>query len=102
VDEYGDRSDVGSLYLTDVPAALAETSQAVFDPATQRPAIIRTVKCIVPGWADIESTDTVYDPFTGWVYLITNIEQEPGLGYRPPRQILTLKLRSGVTISGEG
>jgi hypothetical protein len=97
----GDVSDVGQLYLTDVQAALAETSQTAFDPATQRPSIIRAIQCIVPGWADIETTDTIQDPATGFFYLIENIENEPGFGYRQPRKILTLRLRSGVSVTGE-
>lgn len=101
VNAWGDKSDVGALYLTNVQAAIAETSDTVFDPATQRPSVIRAVKCIVPGWADIRTTDTIQDSFTGWYYLVTSIEQEPGLGCRPPRQILTLRLRSGVNVEGE-
>ena len=100
-NDYGDISDVGTLYLSNVPMAIAETAQTSFDAATQRPSIIRAIKCIVPGWADIETTDTIRDTFTGWYYLISSLEQEPGLGYYPPRQILTLRMRSGVTVAGE-
>lgn len=98
---YGDISDVGMPVYQGVQAAIAETSQTAFDPATQRPSIIRALKCVIPGWAAVEETDTIYDPFTGWFYMIENIEQEPGIGMYPPRQILTLRLRSGVTVSGE-
>lgn len=101
VNAYGDESDVGTLYLTGVQAALAETAQTAFDPATQRPQIIRAITCIVPGWADIETTDTIQDPFTGWFYMITSMEDEPGLGYYPPRKILTLRMRSGVSIGSD-
>lgn len=98
---YGDISDVGQPIYTGVQAALAETSQTAFDPATQRPSIIRSITCILPGWADVQMTDTIYDPATGWFYLIENLQQEPGIGMYPPRQILTLRLRSGVTVAGE-
>ena len=98
---YGDISDVGTPVYEDVPAAIAETSQTAFDPATQRQSIIRAIKCILPSWADVETTDTIFDPFTGFYYMIENLEQEPGLGYYPPRQILTLRMRSGVTAAGE-
>ena len=98
---YGDISDVGQLYLTDVPASLTETSQTAFDPATQRPSIIRAITCIVPGWADIETTDTLFDPATGYWYMIENIQQEPGFGIYPPRKILTLRMRSGVSVGSD-
>ncbi len=101
VNAFGDESNVGALYLSGVPAALAETSETAFDPATQRAQIIRAIKCIVPGWADVQMTDTIEDPATGFFYLVENIEAEPGLGYYPPRQILTLRLRSGVSVDGE-
>ena len=101
VNAYGDESDVGTPYLTGVQAALAETTQTAFDAATQRPQIIRSITCIVPGWADIRTTDTLFDPFTGFYYMIENLEQEPGLGYYPPRQILTLRMRSGVSVGSD-
>lgn len=101
VSPYGDVSDVGQPYQSGVPAAIAETSQSAFDPATQRPSIIRAIKCVVPGWAGIQETDTLLDPATGYVYMVENIEAEPGFGYYPPRQILTLRMRSGVSAAGE-
>jgi hypothetical protein len=101
VNQYGDVSNVGQLFLDDVPAALAEVSQNAFDPATQRPSIVRVIKCIVPGWADIDLDDTIQDKSTGFFYLVESAEAEPGLGYRPPRRILTLRQRSGVSVAGE-
>jgi hypothetical protein len=98
---YGDLSDVGQLYLDNVPAAIAETSQSAFDPATQRPSIIRAIEGRVPAWADVELTDTLLDPATGFYYLIEDIASEPGYGYYPAVQRLTLRLRSGVTVAGE-
>jgi hypothetical protein len=98
---YGDLSDVGTPYLTGVPAAIAETSQSAFDAATQRLSVIRAIKCIMPGWAGVQETDTLLDPATGWAYMIEDLQQEPGLGYYPPRTILTLRLRSGVTVAGD-
>lgn len=101
VSPYGDVSDVGVPVATGVPAAIAETSQSAFDPATQRPSIIRAIECRVPAWADVELTDTLLDPATGFFYLIEDLASEPGYGYCPPVQRLTLRLRSGVTVAGE-
>lgn len=98
---YGDLSDVGQPLYTGIQAAIAETSDVVFDAATQRQQTIRAITCIVPGWADILDTDTLFDPFTGWYYLIEGMQQEPGLGYYPPRKVLTLRMRSGVTVGSD-
>lgn len=100
-NEYGDLDDVGIPYLTGVQAALAETSQAVFDAATQRQQIVRAITCTVPAWADIVTTDTLYDPASGLYYMITSIEATPGIGYYPAPKILTLRVRSGVSITSD-
>lgn len=101
VNAWGDKTNVGSPYLSNVPAAIAETAEQSFDPATQRTQIIRSIKAAVPGWADIELTDTLLDPATGWVYMPEEIWDEPGIGTYPPRKLMTLRLRSGVTVDGE-
>jgi hypothetical protein len=95
---YGDLSDVGVVYLQHVPAALAETSQAVFDAATQRQQIIRAITCVMPAWADVIDTDTLQDEFTGFFYMIESMSARPGIGYYPADKLLTLRMRSGVSI----
>lgn len=101
VNSYGDVSNVGILYLSDVPMAIAETAQESFDPATQRPQIIRSIKAAGPSWVDFELTDTLLDPATGWFYMPEDIWDEPGIGIYPPRKLMTLHMRSGVTVDGE-
>jgi hypothetical protein len=98
VDGFGDVSDVGSPLYTGIPAAIAEISEVVFDAATQRQSTIRSVRGAVPGWADIISSDTLQDPATGCYYIVLSLEAEPGIGYYPPRKLLELKERSGVSI----
>jgi hypothetical protein len=99
VDEFGDESDVGQPYLTGVPAAIAETTDVVFDQATQRPQVVRTITCVMPYWADVDDTDTLYDPATGYYYLIESQQARPGPGYYPADRILTLRMRSGITLA---
>jgi hypothetical protein len=101
VDEYGDVSDVGTPVFTGVPAAIAEVSQTAFDPATQRPQIIRSIQGVMPGWAEVRTTDTLYEPATDRYFMIEDVSQEPGFGLYPPRQLLTLRVRSGVTVESE-
>lgn len=99
---YGDISDVGTVALhTGIPAALAEVSDVAYDAATQRQQIVRSIKCVVPNWADILDTDTLMDESTGYFYLIESVEAEPGIGYYPARKIFTLRMRSGVTIASD-
>lgn len=100
-DVFGDLSDVGTPLYTNVQAAIAEVNETVFDAATQRPQTIRAVKCTVPAWADIQASDTIQDTFTGWYYIVESIEELPGLGYYPPPKLLTLRMRSGVTVTSD-
>lgn len=100
-NDYGDLTDVGSLYLTAIPAALAEVEQTYFDAATQRNQIIRGITCRVDAWVDIITTDTVQDMTTGLFYLIEGIRSEPGIGYYPPPKTLALRMRSGVSIQSD-
>jgi hypothetical protein len=100
VNEFGDANNVGTPLYTGIPAAIAETTDVVFDQATQRPQVIRSITCVVPNWADIIDTDTLFDPATGWYYVIESQEARPGPGYYPADKLLKLRMRSGVTIAG--
>lgn len=102
VDEYGDASDVGTTAVfSNVPAAIAEVSQTAFDPATQRPQIVRAIQGVIPGWAEVWLTDTLHEPATDRYFMIEDVSAEPGFGLYPPRQLLTLRARSGVSIESE-
>jgi hypothetical protein len=100
-DAFGDLDDTGVPYLTGIPAAIAETTDVVFDQATQRPQNVRSITCVVPAWADIETTDTIQDPATGYFYLIESIQAKPGIGYFPAEKTLSLRMRSGVSIASD-
>lgn len=101
MDEFGDVSDVGAPLYANLPAAIAEVTDTVFDFATQRPQTIRSIRCIMPGWVDVISSDTLQDTFTGFFYIVLSLESEPGIGYYPPRKLLELKMRSGVSVSSD-
>ena len=101
VDDLGDLSDVGAPLYTGIPAAIAEVSETVFDAATQRLSTIRSIKAAVPGWADVIASDTIQDEFTGFYYIVLSLEAEPGIGYYPPRKLLSLKMRSGVSVQSD-
>ena len=101
IDAFGDVSDVGAPLYTNLPAAIAEVDETVFDFATQRPQTIRSIRCIMPGWVDVVASDTLQDTFTGFFYIVESLEAEPGIGYYPPRKLLSLRMRSGVSISSD-
>lgn len=98
---YGDVDDVGTLYLTGIPAGVTETSRASFDPASQTRRTIRSITAVVPGWADINDDDTLRDELTGDFYMIESVETQPTLGL-PADRILSLRARSGVAIGDSG
>lgn len=94
---YGDLTDVGTPYLTGIPAALTEVSKQSFDPASQTRRTIRTITAVVPDWADIDDDDTLMDERTGDYFMIEAINRQPTLGLPADTQ-LTLRARSGVSI----
>jgi hypothetical protein len=99
---YGDETDVGIPYLTDVPGGLAETGNETFDRASSTRRTIRTVTCVFQAWVDVTIDDTLMDQFTGYYYQIESMEERPGIGYYPPQKILTLRMRSGVSVKSDG
>jgi hypothetical protein len=101
VNAYGSKTNVGKPLYRGIPAAIAETQDQAFDPATQRMQIIRGLQGIVPGWADIRETDTLIEETTGNAYLVESMQNRPGIGYYPPQKLLQLRERSGVAIAGD-
>lgn len=99
---YGDLTDVGAPIYTGVPAAVTESSKQVFDPATQTPRTIRTMKAVVAGWTDVLDSDTLRDESTGSYYMISDIQRQPtGPTGISPDIILTLRMRSGVGLQSD-
>ena len=102
VNAYGSESDVGAPIYTGIPAAINESSKVVYDPATQTPRTIRTSTCVVAGWVDVLTSDTLLDESTGNYYMIQDIEQQPtGPTGIVPDKLLTLRWRSGVTVGSD-
>ena len=81
--------------LQGLPAILAETTQRVFDPATQQPRIVRQATCKVPAWAGVVTTDQVRDTLTGNVYIVIDVITPASLTSLsmggPPDTLLTLR-----------
>jgi hypothetical protein len=94
-DEWGDTVDATTAAYTGVPAAIVESARVTTDPATQVPRTIRSISCVMPGWADVLNTDRLQDDATGCVYAIITVSEQPSLGY-PPDTLLTLKRVTGA------
>ena len=79
---------------------LAETTQSVFDPATQMPRTVRQATCKVPSWAGVLSTDQIRDSLTGNVYAVIDVITPPVLTSLamggPPDTLLTLRRITAV------
>lgn len=100
VNQYGDRTNVGTPLYTGIPAAIVESAKQVFDRASQRFQTIRTSTCVVPDWADILDTDTLLDETTGNTFMVESVTRQPTLGL-PPDKLLTLRSRSGVSVESD-
>lgn len=101
VNQYGDKTNVGTPLYTGIPAAAVETAKQSYDRASQRFQTIRTIMCTVPTWADILDTDTLINEATGDAYMVEAIVQQPTLGPPPDFKMLTLRMRSGVSIESD-
>src|ERR1700733_3055328 len=101
VNDWGDRTNVGTPLYTGIPAAVVESSKQSFDRASQRLQTIRTITCAVPTWADILDTDTLMNEVSGDFYMVENITLQPTLGPPPDCKILTLRERSGVSVDSD-
>ena len=102
VNEYGDETDVGIVHRQHVPAALAEKSSQTSDPADPVRRTVRTWECILPAWCDVTTNDTLMDETTGNFFMVEAIEPQTGPGYYPAPLILTLRMRSGISVSSDG
>jgi hypothetical protein len=100
VNQYGDKTNVGTPLYTGIPAGLVESSKRSFDRASQRYQVVRTTTCVVPDWADILSSDTLIDETSGNTYMIESVTLQPTLG-PPPDKLLTLRWRSGVSVQSD-
>ena len=100
-DEYGDLTDDMAAVTPGIPAVLVETTQSVFDPATQTPRTVRAATCRVPAWTGVLNTDQVKDDGTGAIYSIEDITRPATLISSPVGGAvdLVLTLRR-ITASG--
>ena len=82
-DEYGDLQDDMAAVTPGIPAVLVETTQSVFDPATQTPRTVRAATCRVPAWTGVLNTDQIRDDLTGSTYSIEDVTRPPTITSSP-------------------
>lgn len=102
VNETGDEVDVPVVVYQHVPAALVQTADKTFDPATQIQRTIQGWMCVLPSWAHVDTADTLMqedvDPPS--YFMVESIKRQPSLvpGIRGSL-ILVLRARSGIGIA---
>ena len=101
INQFGDETDVGEVYLQHIPAALAEESHETFDRASQTRRTIRSFTCVFDAWVDVTMDDTLMDESTGYFFLVEDLMERPGIGLYPPQKILTLRMRSGISAGSD-
>ena len=57
--------------------------------------------CVVPGWTDVLTTDTIQDERSGKFYSVEDIQQQPSLNI-PRNIVLTLREVSGASWGSDG
>lgn len=96
-NQFGDATDANLVYLSGVPAFLAETGKTMQDPSTPTPRAIRQVICHVPEFTGVLTTDRILDEATGGVYMVIGVTRPPNLTGTRPDLVLDLKRVTGVT-----
>lgn len=90
-NQFGDVIDASTPVITGLPVTLIETGKTVQDPSTQSPRTIRQVKCWVPEFAGVVSTDRIMDERTGDVFIIIGVTKPPTTIGAPVDTVLDLK-----------
>lgn len=77
---------------TGIAAAIQETSNTVFDYATQTPRTIRAIAGQFPAGTDIRQLDRVRDDTHGVVYQVDNVTLNRAPGHQPDLQVTMKKV----------
>ena len=99
---YGEEDDIGVVFATGIPAALAETSEVTEDRTEPTRRTVRTFTLVFDSWVDVTLDDTLQDESTGYFFEIQSMQERPGIGMYPPAKILTITMRSGISVASDG
>lgn len=78
VDQYGDAQDNSTVVASGVPMAIQDTTQRVWDPATQTPKVVHSIECSVQSNVDLRIGDQVRDDTNNVTYIVNNVVQPYG------------------------
>lgn len=98
---YGEEDDIGVVFATGIPAALAETSEVTQDRTEPTRRTVRTFTLVFDSWVDVTLDDTLQDESTGYFFEISSMMERPGIGMYPPQKILTITMRSGISVKSD-
>jgi hypothetical protein len=72
---------------TAVVASIVEKNSRVWDPATQTPRVVRTVRGTVPSTTDILTGDRIRDDTNGELYVVQNVTRPRAAGRTPDAEL---------------
>src|SRR4051812_12602556 len=86
--DYGDPvpNNVTPLY-TNVLASIEEDTSRVWDPATQTPRVVRSVRGQVPSDVDVVVGDRIRDDTNGVLWLVQNVSRPRAAGRKPDAEL---------------
>lgn len=101
VGYYGEEDDTGVVFATGIKGALAETSEVTEDRTEPTRRTVRTFTLVFDSWVDITLDDTLMSELTGYYFEISSMQERPGIGMYPPDKLLTITMRSGISVKSD-
>ena len=96
-NQFGDSIDANTPIITGLPVTLIETGKTVQDPSTPTPRTVREIRCIVPEWAGVLTTDRIYDERTADTYMVISVTKPPTIIGAPVDTVCQLRRVSAST-----
>jgi len=90
VNDYGDEVDESTPTHTGIPASLIEQSRRTYLPAEGAYRVIRFTRCRLTAGTDVRKDDRILDERTNRVYVVTELNDDPGSPVHRPDIILDL------------
>ena len=89
-NEHGDTVDTQTQVHTGVPASLIETTRRTYLPAEGAHRVIRSVTCRVTHGTDVLKGDRIRDESTNQVYIVEDLNDNPGSPAHLPDVVIAL------------
>jgi hypothetical protein len=86
-DQWGDAVDNGAVAASGIPAFIIVRSRQVFDPSTQTPRTVQTIRGAVGSAVDIRDTDQILDETHDVIYAVESVTQPLAAGITPDTEL---------------